>query len=92
MLQEYIKRIVVAMQLVDKPSNETAIFALQLGLRNSNFVTSLIRNPAALLAKVMQKANQEMDVEEMLKGKFWKARARCNRIAKPIVEFKRGPD
>lgn len=73
-MQEYIKRFAIAMQSIDELSDEVAALGLQSGLKTSNYVRSLARKSAATLAKAMKRAYQEMDMEEMLKEKFRKAR------------------
>lgn len=77
-LREYIKRFSIAVHQASSPSDEVATLALILGLKASNFTTKLAKKLPATLHEVIDKAYHEMDVEEMLEGKFSKAREKAN--------------
>lgn len=66
----------MALQTVDKPSDEDAILALQSRLKGSNFATRLAIKPTRNLSEAIERAYREMEVEDMLDGKFKEARTK----------------
>lgn len=72
-LREFVKRFTTALQVVDSPSDEVAIRALQSGLKGNNFTTKFAKKLAKTLSEAIERAHWEMNVEEMLDRKFKEA-------------------
>lgn len=65
----------MAIQTIDKLIGEVVVLALQSDLRESNYDVSLVRISATTHSETMKRAYQDMDIKEMLEGKFRKVRA-----------------
>lgn len=65
-LREYIKRFNETLKRVVIPNDGAIMTALGAGRKPSWFFVSLINKPVDNLAKLMEMAYKEMDVEEML--------------------------
>lgn len=74
-------------RLVDNPFDEVAILAVQARLKGNDFVSKMVRKPTSTLTKAIKRAYQEMDVEEMLEGKFKEAKTKVA-DGKPVNKYK----
>lgn len=77
-LRKFMNRFSLAMRSVNRLFDEVAILALQPGLKESNFLASITRDPTYTLDEVTKRAYREMDIEEMLEGNFKEARTKNN--------------
>lgn len=76
-LREYMKIFANVIQQANNPLDKVAVLALLLGLKASNFAEKLARKPPTTLVETTKRAYQVMDVEEMLEGKFQRARSKA---------------